>query len=277
MRLGRLRVGEDWVLAGDQGDGWRAVVGPAAHDVAGMLQLQHGGTAIRLGAAIETATLGSPILRPGKIIAIGLNYADHIRETGAAAPERPVVFAKFSSSITGPYDQVVIEPNLTDEGDYEVELAVVIGRPVRRVSEADALGHVFGYLIANDVSARDWQKRDGQLSRSKSMDTFCPLGPWVTTAEEVPDPNALKIRSWINGDIRQDSSTAEMIFSVSELISFCSQTMTLEPGDVILTGTPHGVGFARNPPVFLKAGDVMRCEVEGLGHIENEVTQTPPP
>ena len=276
MRLGRLRSEGHWVLAGDEGDGWRRATGVDVDDVTDVLRLHEGLPSIELGDAIESSTYGPPIVRPGKIIAIGLNYMDHIRETGATAPERPVVFAKFSSSIIGPSDEVIIDPDLTSQGDYEAELAVVIGRPARRVSETDALQHVFGYLVANDVSARDWQKRDGQLSRSKSMDTFCPLGPWITTSDAIAEPNSLAIRSWVNGEPRQDSSTAEMIFSVRQLISFCSQTMTLEPGDVILTGTPHGVGFSRKPPTFLAEGDVIRCEVEGLGYIENVVVQPQP-
>ncbi|NJD28040.1 MAG: fumarylacetoacetate hydrolase family protein [Chloroflexi bacterium] len=273
MRMGRLRAADQWVLAADDGGGWRAIIGAKATDISDLLRLHDGAPALELGDIVCSATLGSPITRPGKIIAIGLNYLDHIRETGATRPDRPVVFAKFSSSVIGPYDDIVIEPDLTSQGDYEAELAVVIGRPARRVSEANALQHVFGYLVANDVSARDWQKPDGQLSRSKSMDTFCPLGPWITAADQVPNPSALAIRSWVNGESRQDSSTAEMVFSISQLISFLSQTMTLEPGDVILTGTPHGVGFARNPPVFLAEGDVVRCEVEGLGYIENKVAR----
>jgi 5-carboxymethyl-2-hydroxymuconate isomerase len=200
-----------------------------------------------------------------------LNYGDHIRETGATPPERPILFAKFPSAMTGPYDEVVVDPGLTEQGDYEVELGVVIGTESRRVPAAQALDHVFGYLVANDVSARDWQKLDGQLSRSKSMDTFLPIGPWVTTADEVTDPNDLAIRSTVNGEQRQDSTTAEMIFTVAELIEFCSRTMTLEPGDIILTGTPHGVGYAMDPPRFLASGDVVRCEIEGLGYIENTV------
>jgi 5-carboxymethyl-2-hydroxymuconate isomerase len=223
-------------------------------------------------SAIGLGQFAPPIARPGKIIAVGLNYADHIRETGATAPERPILFAKFPSAMVGPYDGIVVDPELTKQGDYEVELGVVIGKDSRRIPAAEALDHVFGYLVANDVSARDWQKLDGQLSRSKSMDTFLPIGPWVTTADEVGDPNDLTIRSTVNGELRQDSTTAEMIFTVAELIEFCSRTMTLEAGDIILTGTPHGVGFAMDPPRFLAPGDVIRCEIEGLGHIENTVT-----
>jgi 2-keto-4-pentenoate hydratase/2-oxohepta-3-ene-1,7-dioic acid hydratase in catechol pathway len=164
-----------------------------------------------------------------------------------------------------------MDPSLTEQGDYEAELAVIIGRRARRVSLADALDHVFGYAVANDVSARDWQFADPQFDRSKSFDTFLPVGPWITTADEVPDPQALGIRTWVNGELRQDSSTAEMVFGVAELIEFLSRGMTLEPGDVIVTGTPHGVGFAMDPPRFLAPGDVVRCELDVLGTLENPV------
>lgn len=219
----------------------------------------------------QDVTLRCPIVRPGKVLAIGLNYMDHIRETNSPIPERPVLFGKFSNALNDPYGDIVMDPALTEQGDYEVELAVVIGTPARRVNVDDALAHVFGYAVANDVSARDWQFRDPQYARSKSFDTFCPVGPWITTADEVEDPQALGIRSWVNGERRQDSSTKEMIFGVAELIEFLARGMTLELGDVILTGTPHGVGFAMDPPRYLVPGDVVRCEVEGLGVIENRV------
>lgn len=220
---------------------------------------------------IEGRDLAAPIHRPGKILAIGLNYLDHIIETKSEPPQRPVVFAKYPSSVIGPFDNIVIDPRLTNQGDYEAELAVVIGKRSRSVSEEDALDVVFGYAVANDVSARDWQRAESQFSRSKSFDTFCPVGPWITTADEIADPNALEIGSMVNGDSRQQSTTAKMIFSVRYLISYLSQTMTLEPGDTILTGTPHGVGFAMSPPRFLQPADRVVCEVEGLGRIDNEV------
>ncbi|MEX2374419.1 MAG: fumarylacetoacetate hydrolase family protein [Dehalococcoidia bacterium] len=222
-------------------------------------------------ASRDKVQLLCPIVRPSKVLAIGLNYMDHIRETKSPVPERPVLFAKFPNALNDPYGAVVMDPALTEQGDYEAELAVVIGSQARNVAPEDALDHVFGYAVANDVSARDWQFRDPQYTRSKSFDTFCPIGPWITTADEVGDPQALGIRSWVNGEVRQDSSTKEMVFSVAELIEFLARGMTLYPGDVILTGTPHGVGFAMDPSRFLAPGDTVRCEIDGLGDIDNPV------
>jgi 2-keto-4-pentenoate hydratase/2-oxohepta-3-ene-1,7-dioic acid hydratase in catechol pathway len=228
------------------------------------------------GIEIADADLRNPVVRPGKILAVGLNYADHIKETGAKRPERPVIFAKYASSLAGPFGPILVNSTLTQEGDYESELAVVIGQPAKEVPVAAALSIVFGYAVANDVSARDWQRQDAQFSRSKSFDTFCPIGPWITTADEVLDPQDLRIRSSVNGEIRQNSSTREMIFSVADLISYLSSTMTLHPGDVILTGTPAGVGVGRRPPVFLQPGDLVQCEIEGLGAISNTVVDRLP-
>jgi 2-keto-4-pentenoate hydratase/2-oxohepta-3-ene-1,7-dioic acid hydratase in catechol pathway len=218
-------------------------------------------------------TLRCPVVRPSKMIAIGLNYMDHIRETGAMPPATPISFAKYPSSLNDPYGDLVIDPGLTAEPDYEAELAVIIGRTAYGVTERAALDSVFGYAVVNDVSARDLQRAETQFSRSKSMDTFCPIGPWITSADEVPDPQALSVESLVNDEIRQQSSTAEMIFPVAELISYLSRTMTLLPGDVILTGTPHGVGMARKPPVFLTAGDVVTAKVGSLGWIRNTVVR----
>ncbi len=209
--------------------------------------------------------------RPGKIVAIGLNYQDHAEETGGTAPEKPIVFAKYPNTVVGHGEAIRIPP-ITEQVDYEAELAVVIGRPARNVSEGEALDYVFGYTNCNDVSSRDLQfSEGGQWTRSKSIDTFCPLGPYLVTADEVPDPQDLSIRSVVNGEVMQDSTTSNMIFTVAELISFLSTGMTLMPGDVIATGTPAGVGFVRDPKVFLKPGDEVTIEIEGLGTLTNPV------
>jgi 5-carboxymethyl-2-hydroxymuconate isomerase len=208
--------------------------------------------------------------RPGKIVAIGLNYADHIREAGAEPPTEPLIFAKFPSSVIGPNDPIELPDLPEPRVDWEVELGVVIGEPTRRVSPAEALGRVRGYVVANDVSARAVQFADGQWVRGKSFDTFCPVGPMVAAAE-VPDPQALPLRTFVNGEVVQDSSTAEMIFGVAELISYCSRAFTLEAGDLLLTGTPWGCGEFMEPRRSLAAGDVVRCEIDGVGSIENRV------
>lgn len=213
----------------------------------------------------------APIVAPGKLMAIGLNYADHIRETNSKTPPNPILFMKANTSITGPEDDIVVDPEMTAMADYENELTVIIGRHSKGISQEEALGAVFGYTIGNDVTARDCMKSDGQLVRSKSFDTYCPLGPWITTADEVPDPQDLRIKTLVNGEVRQDSSTSEMVYPVDYLIHFLARGMTLEPGDVLLTGTPHGVGFVMDPPRFLTPGDVVECEVEGLGMLRNRV------
>ena len=231
-------------------------------------------------AALDVQTLGegvvdpsflSPIVAPGKLMAIGLNYSDHIRETNSKAPLNPILFMKANTSLVGPTDDIVVDPELTQMADYETELTVIIGRRSKGVSKAAALGAIFGYTVANDVTARDCMKADGQLVRSKSFDTYCPNGPWITTADSVPEPQALAIKTLVNGEVRQDSSTSEMLFPIDHLIHFLARGMTLEPGDVLLTGTPHGVGFVMDPPRFLQAGDVVECEVEGLGQLRNRV------
>ncbi|MBK5266155.1 MAG: fumarylacetoacetate hydrolase family protein [Acidimicrobiia bacterium] len=224
-----------------------------------------------MGGGLVDPSFLAPIVAPGKLMAIGLNYADHIRETGSKAPANPILFVKANTSLTGPEDDIVVDPELTSMADYETELTLIIGRETKGISEADARSVVFGYTVANDVSARDCMKADGQLVRAKSFDTYCPIGPWITTADSVPDPQALAVKTLVNGEVRQDSSTAEMIFSIDHLIYFLARGMTLEPGDVMLTGTPHGVGFVMDPPRFLHAGDVVECEVEGLGKLRNRV------
>jgi 2-keto-4-pentenoate hydratase/2-oxohepta-3-ene-1,7-dioic acid hydratase in catechol pathway len=213
-----------------------------------------------------------PIERPSKIVCVGLNYRDHAEETGSQLPAAPLLFAKWTTSLIGPGEPILL-PSESSQVDYEAELGVVIGSPARHVSEADALEHVLGYLCLNDVSARDLQFSDGQWTRGKSPDTFCPVGPRLVPREEIPDPQALGIRAVVNGETLQDSSTAEMIFSVAQIISYVSRTTTLEPGDLIATGTPAGVGVARDPQVFLADGDEVTIEIEGLGALTNPVTK----
>jgi 2-keto-4-pentenoate hydratase/2-oxohepta-3-ene-1,7-dioic acid hydratase in catechol pathway len=221
--------------------------------------------------SLEEARLHAPIARPEKIVAIGLNYEDHAAETGAEIPEKPLVFAKYPNTVIGPGEPIRIPP-ITEQVDYEAELAVVIGRRARNVSESEALEYVFGYTNANDVSSRDLQfSEGGQWTRSKSLDTFLPLGPYVATRDEVPDPQDLYIRAILNGEVVQDGTTSKMIFSVAELLSFLSTGMTLEPGDIIITGTPPGVGMARDPQLWMKPGDEVTIEIEGLGALTNPV------
>lgn len=208
------------------------------------------------------------IERPGKIVAIGLNYMDHAKESGAEPPKRPLVFAKFPTAVINHEEQIRIPRKLTERVDWEVELAVIIGRNATRVPERDALSYVRGYTVANDVSARDLQFSDGQWVRAKSLDTFCPLGPKVV---ELDDPQNLRLQTRVNGETLQDSNTSQMIFGVAELISFCSHSFTLEPGDLILTGTPWGVGEFMDPKRSLQDGDVVECEIEGIGVLRNPV------
>ncbi|MGZ3197479.1 MAG: fumarylacetoacetate hydrolase family protein [Croceibacterium sp.] len=219
--------------------------------------------------AIADVHLLAP-LRPGKYLAIGMNYAKHVAEMGhAERPRYQYWFNKQTTCINGPFDP--IEPGVTEMLDYEVELAVVIGRAAKGVKAAQALDHVFGYLVANDVSARDWQRHSPTFTMGKSFDTHGPIGPWIVTADEIPDPQALGLRCLVNGEIRQQSTTADMSFSVAEQIEYLSTAFTLEPGDLLATGTPEGVGAAMDPPGFLKPGDVVRCEIDGIGAIENRV------
>jgi len=213
----------------------------------------------------------APILKPDKIICVGLNYRDHAAESGQAVPEEPILFAKFRNSIVGHRAPVRVPRAAAAQVDYEAELAVVIGRAASRVSVGAAPAYIAGYTCANDVSARDLQARVSQWLHGKAIDTFLPLGPWMVTPDEIPDPQSLGIRCTVNGEVLQDSNTREMIFGPAELVSFISQTITLLPGDVISTGTPPGVGSARKPPRFLKPGDLVVVSVEGIGELENRV------
>ena len=213
-----------------------------------------------------------PIDRPGKIVCVGLNYRDHAEEQGTELPGAPLLFAKWPNALIGPGEPIVI-PRISKQVDYEAELGVVIGERVRGISEQDALHAVRGYICLNDVSARDLQFSDGQWTRGKSPDTFCPIGPQLAPASAVPDPQKLGIRCVLNGELMQDSTTANMIFTVAEIIAYASETMTLEPGDLIATGTPAGVGVFRDPPVLLKDGDEVTIEIDGLGALTNPVQE----
>ncbi|MDZ7619473.1 MAG: fumarylacetoacetate hydrolase family protein [Patescibacteria group bacterium] len=213
-----------------------------------------------------------PVPNPEKIICVGLNYADHAREGGFDLPAEPVIFGKFPSAVLADGQPIVL-PAASQKVDYEAELVVVIGRGGRHIARPDALGHVAAYCCGNDVSSRDWQlgKPGGQWLLGKTFDTFAPFGPYLVTADEAPNPNSLRIRSRVNGQTMQDSNTSQLIFPVDELIAYVSGVCTLSPGDLLFTGTPPGVGFARTPPVFLQAGDVVEVEIDGLGILRNPV------
>jgi len=218
---------------------------------------------------IEDVTLVAPFT-PRMIIAIGRNYADHAAEMQNAAPDHPLIFSKFPSAVVGPHQPIQWRQSVTQEVDWEGELGVVIGDTAQNVPEAEALDYVFGYVIANDVTARDLQKRiDKQWTRGKSLDTFCPLGPYIVTRVDIPDPQALTVQTKVNGQVMQSGTTADMIFSVAYLVSYCSRMFTLQPGDLLLTGTPSGVGAGRTPPVFLQDSDEVSISIDGLGTLTN--------
>jgi 2-keto-4-pentenoate hydratase/2-oxohepta-3-ene-1,7-dioic acid hydratase in catechol pathway len=233
-------------------------------------------SALRSGSRIslDAEGLTAPVPRPQKIFAIGLNYRDHILESGMATPEVPTVFAKYVNTVSGPADPIQ-RPRVSDELDYEGELGVVIGMRCRHVRQDRAREVIGGYLVADDVSVRDWQRSSPQWTMGKSFDTHCPIGPWLTLADEI-DADSLQLRTWVNDELRQNSNTSNLVFGASELIAFLSQACTLEPGDIILTGTPGGVGGAMTPPLYLAPGDKVRVEVEGLGAISNSVIDEPP-
>jgi len=270
-RLGIVE-GETLIAAGSLSRGVPGTMAALLRDwPESLLVLQ---AALRADDAPEAIPLSSvellaPVPRPGKIVAAGVNYRSHAAEGGREPPDHPVLFAKFSTSVVGDGAQIRWSPQLTQAVDYEAELAVVIGAVCRRVDDARALNYVAGYTCLNDVSARDLQFPDRQFTRGKSLDTFGPMGPWLVTADEIADPQSLAIRSLVNGELRQDSNTAEMIFSVAHLISFASQAFTLEPGDIIATGTPAGVGWYSEPKRLLKDGDEVVVEIEGIGRLVN--------
>ena len=223
-------------------------------------------------ALLANVRLLAPIERPGKYLAIGMNYAKHLEEAdklGVARAKHQTWFNKQTTCIAGPFD--AIDPGVTEKLDYEVELAAVIGRPAKHVSEADARNYVFGYTVANDVSARDWQFHTPTFTMGKSFDTHGPIGPWIVTEDEIADPHSLNLRTFVNGDLRQSNNTGAMIHNLWSQIAYLSTAFTLEAGDLIATGTPVGVGVGLEPPVFLQPGDVVRCEIDGIGAIENRV------
>lgn len=256
----------DGPRAGSIADGW--VTPLAAADLLGII----GGDAPQPAGdrrPLDSVELLAPLV-PGKLLGIGLNYSDHAAETGATPPAEPLIFAKLASSVTGPRADVR-RPAYTVELDYEAELAVVIGRSARDASLGSALDFVFGYAAMNDVSARDRQRAEPQWVRAKGGDTFGPFGPWIVPAAEIGDPQTLAVRTWVNDELRQDGTTADMIHPVAALVAYCSAQFTLDPGDVITTGTPAGVGLGHRPPRFLQLGDVVRVEVERIGVLENRV------
>ncbi len=270
---GRTQLGEL------DGDTVHALSVPDTLRMAELLRRGFTPTRVSQRYPLEKVTLRAP-LHPGKIIAVGRNYAAHAAETGSDLPTAPLIFAKFPSAVIGPGEAITWDASITTEVDWEGELGVVIGRTARHVSEADALKYVFGYTVANDVTARDLQLRiDAQWTRAKSLDTFCPLGPCIVTRSEIPDPQALTITTTVNDQTMQHGSTADMVFSVAHLVSYCSRMFTLEPGDLILTGTPPGVGEGMDPKTYLKDGDVVSVTISGIGTLTNPcraLTADPP-
>lgn len=271
MRYCTVETSAGPILARVEGDHMRAI-GPVSDAWPAVLAGENFDEPGTRGDVVEGRVL-API-RPGKIIAIGLNYQDHIDETGITPPETPLIFAKFPSSVTGPTDDIVFDPALTERVDWEVELGVIIRDTCRAVPPEEALDHVFGYTVANDVSARDVQFGDGQWTRGKSFDTFCPIGPVVVTADEFGDPQDARLWTVVNGRVVQDSTTSLMLFSVADLVSFCSRQITLEGGDLILTGTPWGCGEFRTPRASLQPGDTVECGVDRIGILVNTVAST---
>ena len=253
--------------------GFRRVVGDVVVPMGSDLVLYLAGEPSGEAAPIPLSRLHllSPVPLPKKILCVGLNYRDHALETGQSIPAEPILFAKYTNSVIGPEAAIRLPKSAPERVDYEAELAVVIGRRASQVPVARALEHMAGYTCANDVSARDLQMRSSQWMLGKAVDTLLPLGPCLVTADEIPDPQNLNVRYTVNGEVLQDSNTSQMIFGVSQLVSFVSQTITLEAGDLIITGTPSGVGFTRKPPRFLRTGDRVTVSIEGIGDLSNPV------
>jgi 2-keto-4-pentenoate hydratase/2-oxohepta-3-ene-1,7-dioic acid hydratase in catechol pathway len=277
MKVGRVRVaGRTW-LARFESENVTLLREESAHPAADALReaLADGVSFATAGESMPITDIEvlAPVANPSKIICIGLNYADHAAEAGVDVPESPVVFAKFPSALIGPSSDIRYRPGDVAQLDFEAELAVVIGSTCSMVKEVDALDHVFGYTVLNDISARDAQFADGQWVRGKSFDTFAPVGPTITTRDEISDVQQLGVRCLVNGEVMQDGSTADMIFGVADLVSYLSRFITLVPGDVIATGTPAGIGFSRDPMVLLGDGDVVVTEIDQLGRLRNVVTR----
>ena len=226
----------------------------------------------KVSKPLSQVSLLPPIPFPPKIICLGLNYFDHATETKSTIPDEPIIFLKPHTAITGP-NQIIIKPKFVRELDYEGELCIVVGKTAKNISVRDAKKYIFGYTVFNDVSARDYQFKDGQWTRGKSFDTFAPTGPCITTENQLKNTDNLSIRTWVNGELRQNGSTRNMVFKVSEILHHLSRVMTLEPCDIIATGTPAGVGFAMEPQQFLKHGDIVQIEIEGIGALENTVRE----
>jgi 5-carboxymethyl-2-hydroxymuconate isomerase len=272
MRLARLQTSAGPRLAIESDEGWREL--ELDHSDLTRALRESDSDAFHLNGEsplISSAPSFLAPLRPGKVIAIGLNYMDHVRESGVEPPPRPLVFAKFPSTVIGPEQPIVLNPAVAERVDWEGELALIVGRPLSKATPEEAIEAVFGYTIANDVSARDVQFADGQWIRGKNLDTFCPLGPVVVSPTDLPDPQDTMLRTTVNGETVQSASTAEMIFPIAELLSFCSQSFALEPGDVMLTGTPWGCGEFMEPQRSLLHGDVVEISIDGIGTLRNPV------
>ena len=275
MRLGRVRLDGSVWLARLEVDQWALVARESDHPAADAIReaIEANTDLTAAGTLVATADVEvlAPIANPSKIICVGLNYADHAEEAGLPTPETPVIFAKYPNTISGPTDDIWYRPADATQLDYEAELAVVVGATCSRVEEDDALEYVLGYMVMNDLSARNAQFADGQWVRGKSFDNFAPIGPTIATKDEIGDVHNLRIRCIVNGDIMQDGNTSNMVFDVGTIVSYLSQYMTLLPGDMIATGTPAGVGVTRTPPVLLKDGDVLVTEIEHIGRLENVI------
>ncbi len=267
MKLATLKTTSGLRPAVLDGDQWRLVDAP---DVISILTTRQADLKMADAAPVPAARaeLAAPIPEPGKIFCVGMNFHSHAVELGMPIPKYPNLWAKFSSSMIGPHDDIQL-PFESETGDYEVELVIIIGRSVRRATEEQAAKAIAGFCVGNDSSVREWQARTREIMQGKAWEGMTPTGPCITTIDESGDARDLQMRTFVNGELRQDCSTSDMIFSPAWLVAYISTFITLSPGDIILTGTPSGVGFTKKPPMYLKAGDIVRCEIEGLGQIDN--------